>query len=112
MERNIESILSELGIDYLFYGTDRNNKTFRNVTTIQQGGEEDLCYCSLDGEDAISLISKSNAGIILCKKSLTDFINQGQKQQLQLSHKQQIILARSRYYFNSCLVRFSNKFVS
>jgi UDP-3-O-[3-hydroxymyristoyl] glucosamine N-acyltransferase len=92
MERNIESFLSELDIDYRFYGTTQNNKTFRNVTTIQQGREEDLCYCSFDGEDAISFISKSNAGIILCKKSLTDFINQGQKQQLQLSHKQQIIL--------------------
>jgi UDP-3-O-[3-hydroxymyristoyl] glucosamine N-acyltransferase len=92
MERNIESILSELSIDYHFYGNTHNKKTFRNVTTIQQGREEDLCYCSFDGEEAISLISRSNAGIILCKKSLKDYINQGQTQQLQLSPKQQIIL--------------------
>jgi hypothetical protein len=90
MERNIESILSELGIDYHFYGNTHNKKTFRNVTTIQQGRVEDLCYCSFDG--AISLISMSNAGIILCKKSLKDFINQGPNQQLKLPHKQQIIL--------------------
>ena len=77
MERNIESILSELSIDYRFYGNTHNKKTFSNVTSIQQGREEDLCYCSFDGEEAISLISKCNAGIILCKNSLGDFINQG-----------------------------------
>jgi UDP-3-O-[3-hydroxymyristoyl] glucosamine N-acyltransferase len=50
----------------------------------------------LDGEEAISLISKSNAGIILCKRSLEDSINQGQnQQQLQLSSKQQIILVNN-----------------
>jgi UDP-3-O-[3-hydroxymyristoyl] glucosamine N-acyltransferase len=76
MERNIESILSELGFDYQFYGNIRKNKTFRNVATIQQGKEEDLCYCSFEGDEAISLISKSNAGIILCKRSLEAFIDQ------------------------------------
>lgn len=95
MERNIESILSELGIDYHFYRNTKNKKTFRNVTTIQQGKEEDLCYCSFDGEEAISLISKSNAGIILCKRSLEDSINQGQNKQLQLSSRQQIILVNN-----------------
>jgi UDP-3-O-[3-hydroxymyristoyl] glucosamine N-acyltransferase len=63
MEKNIESILLELGIDYHLSGNIK--KTFRNVATIEQGKEEDLCYCSFDGEEALSLISKSNAGIIL-----------------------------------------------
>jgi UDP-3-O-[3-hydroxymyristoyl] glucosamine N-acyltransferase len=92
MERNIESILSELSIDYHFYGNTHNKKTFRNVTTIQHGREEDLCYCSFDGEEAISFISKCNAGIILCKNSLEDLINQEKNQQLRLSLKKQIIL--------------------
>jgi hypothetical protein len=43
MERNIELILSELGIDYQLYGSVK--KTFGNVATIQQAKEEDLCYC-------------------------------------------------------------------
>ena len=76
MEWNIESILSDLGIDYQFYRNTNNKKTFRNVKTIRQGGEEDLCYCSFDGEEAISLISQSSAGIILCKRSLEEFIDQ------------------------------------
>ena len=96
MERNIESILSELGIDYHFYGDTKKKETFRNVTTIQQGKEEDLCYCSFNGEEAISIISKSNAGIILCKTSLKEFIDNyylGQKsdEQLQQHSKQQLI---------------------
>jgi UDP-3-O-[3-hydroxymyristoyl] glucosamine N-acyltransferase len=106
VERNIESILSELGIDYHFYRNTKNKKTFRNVTTIQQGKEEDLCYCSFDGEEAISLISSSNAGIILCKRSLEDSINQGQNQQLQLSSKQQIILVNNP---RAAFIRIINK---
>jgi UDP-3-O-[3-hydroxymyristoyl] glucosamine N-acyltransferase len=45
------------------------------VATIQQGKEGDLCYCSFDGEEAVSLISKSSAGIILCKTNLEAFID-------------------------------------
>jgi UDP-3-O-[3-hydroxymyristoyl] glucosamine N-acyltransferase len=74
VEKSIESILFELGIDYRLYGNFK--KTFRNVATIEQGKEEDLCYCSFDGEEALSLISKSNAGIILCKGSLEKAIAQ------------------------------------
>lgn len=72
MEWNIESTLSDLGIDFQFYRNTQNKKTFRNVKTIQQGKQEDLCYCSFDGEEAISLISQSRAGIILCKRSLKE----------------------------------------
>jgi UDP-3-O-[3-hydroxymyristoyl] glucosamine N-acyltransferase len=77
MEINVESVLSDLGISYLFYGntSDKKEKTFRNVATIQQGKEDDLCYCSFDGEEAVSIISKSNAGIILCKNSLKEFLD-------------------------------------
>ena len=76
MEFNIESVLSDLGISYLFYGNTARKKTFKRVATIQQGKENDLCYCSFDGEEAISIISKSNAGIILCKNSLKESLDQ------------------------------------
>jgi UDP-3-O-[3-hydroxymyristoyl] glucosamine N-acyltransferase len=70
--------LSDLGIDYEFCGKakDLKKNKFRNVATIQQGRKQDLCYCSFDGEEAISIISKSNAGIILCKSSLKKLIDQ------------------------------------
>jgi UDP-3-O-[3-hydroxymyristoyl] glucosamine N-acyltransferase len=92
MEKCIESILFELGIDYRPYGDFK--KTFRNVATIEQGKEEDLCYCSFDGEEALSLISKSNAGIILCKGSLEKAIAQNH-QFSDLSKDQQLIFVEN-----------------
>jgi len=92
MEKSIESILFELGIDYRPYGNSK--KTFRNVATIEQGKEEDLCYCSFDGEEALSLISKSSAGIILCKGSLEEAIVQN-NQLSSLSKKQQLIFVEN-----------------
>ena len=75
MERDIEFILSDLGIDFQYLGNIKKQTKFSSVATIQQGKEEDLCYCSFDGKEALSLISKSNAGIILCKRSLEEFID-------------------------------------
>jgi UDP-3-O-[3-hydroxymyristoyl] glucosamine N-acyltransferase len=92
VEKSIEPILFELGIDYQPYGNSK--KTFRNVATIQQGKEEDLCYCSFDGEEALSLISKSNAGIILCKESLEKAIAQNY-QFSDLPKKQQLIFVEN-----------------
>jgi UDP-3-O-[3-hydroxymyristoyl] glucosamine N-acyltransferase len=77
MESNVESVLSDLGINYDFYGnTGDKKKPFRSVATIQQGKEGDLCYCSFDGEEAVSIISESNAGIVLCKNSLKEFLDE------------------------------------
>ncbi|HZA62090.1 MAG TPA: DapH/DapD/GlmU-related protein [Nitrososphaeraceae archaeon] len=91
MDISIESILSEIGIDYRLVGNIK--KTFRSIATIQQGKEDDLCYCSFDNEEAVSIISKSNAGIILCKNSLKESLDQYYqiwKNNTQLRH--QIIL--------------------
>ena len=45
----------------------------------------------LDGEEAVSLISKSSAGIILCEKGLEGFIDQyGQRlEDLHMKHERQ-----------------------
>jgi UDP-3-O-[3-hydroxymyristoyl] glucosamine N-acyltransferase len=91
MDISIESTLSDLGIDYRLNGNIK--RTFRSVATIQQGKEDDLCYCSFDGEEAISIISKSNAGIILCKNSLKRLLDQYfQVQRIKTPLNQQIIL--------------------
>jgi UDP-3-O-[3-hydroxymyristoyl] glucosamine N-acyltransferase len=91
MDIDIESVLFELGIDYRPYGDFK--KTFRNVATIEQGNEEDLCYCSFDGEEGLSLVSKSNAGIILCRGSLEKAI--AQYQFSDLSKDQQLIFVEN-----------------
>ena len=92
MERNIESILLELGIDFLLCGNIK--KTFSNIATIQQGKDGDLCYCSFEGEEALSLISKSNADIILCGEDLEKAIAQNY-QSSNLSKKQQFIFVNN-----------------
>src|ERR687891_1049506 len=95
MENNVESVLSDLGISYLLYGNDgdKKKKTFRRVATIQQGKEDDLCYCSFDGEEAVSIILKSNAGIILCKNSLKEPLDQYyQVRKSKASREHQIVL--------------------
>jgi hypothetical protein len=46
MESNIDSVLSDFGIRYHFYGNtaDKKKKIFRSLAIIQQGKEDDLCY--------------------------------------------------------------------
>src|SRR5918999_1811501 len=126
MERNIESILSDLGFDYRL--NDENiKKTFRSVATIQQGIEEDLCYCSFEGEEAVSLISKSHAGIILCKNSVESFMDQyyqratedkeqqqhlvleQQQKQKEQQHQQLIFVDNPRAVFIKIINKIYNK---
>ncbi|MFZ0202867.1 MAG: UDP-3-O-(3-hydroxymyristoyl)glucosamine N-acyltransferase [Nitrososphaeraceae archaeon] len=106
MEKNIESILLELGIDFRLCGNIK--KTFRNVATIQQGKDGDLCYCSFEGEEALSLISKSNADIILCGEDLEKAIAQNY-QSSNLSKKQQFIFVNNpRAAFIKIINKISN----
>jgi UDP-3-O-[3-hydroxymyristoyl] glucosamine N-acyltransferase len=111
MEWNIESTLSDLGIDFQFYRNTQNKKTFRNVKTIQQGKQEDLCYCSFDGEEAISLISQSSAGILLCKRSLEEFIDQyykGQKNDAQVQRSTIVLVDNPRAAFIKIINKIYN----
>jgi UDP-3-O-[3-hydroxymyristoyl] glucosamine N-acyltransferase len=67
MEWDIESLLSVLGVDYRSEGTRRKIK---GVSSIKEASDNELSFCYYEGEKAVSLLSKSNAGIILCKKSM------------------------------------------
>lgn len=108
MDKDIESILSELSIDYRLYGDIK--RTFRNVATIQQGKEEDLCYCSFEGEEAVSLIFKSNAGIILCKRSVRELVSRSNLFSHLLPKKQQfIVVDNPRAAFIKIINKIYNK---
>jgi UDP-3-O-[3-hydroxymyristoyl] glucosamine N-acyltransferase len=109
VERNIESILSDLGINYHFYGDTKKKETFRNIATIQQGKEEDLCYCSFDGEEAISIISKSNAEIILCKETLEQHIDQNYRSHFLTKNQQLIFVDNPRAAFIKIINKIYNK---
>jgi UDP-3-O-[3-hydroxymyristoyl] glucosamine N-acyltransferase len=123
MERDIELVLSDLGIDYELYGnaidnektnTKKKNKTFRSVATIERGKEHDLCYCSFEDEMAISMISKSDAGIILCKKTLKESIDLNYNSlslssNLSTSRKQLVFVDNPRAAFIKIINRIYNK---
>jgi UDP-3-O-[3-hydroxymyristoyl] glucosamine N-acyltransferase len=67
--RDIESILSDLEIDYQTKGLKENFKKIRNIAAIDEAKPTDLTFSSLSAETDSSGISNSNAGIILCDKS-------------------------------------------
>ena len=52
------------------YHTEGPAHTVTGVSSIFEAGQNDLVFCSWDGEKGISSISGSKAGIILCKNSL------------------------------------------
>jgi UDP-3-O-[3-hydroxymyristoyl] glucosamine N-acyltransferase len=70
---SIESMLSNLGFDLNVVGY--RTKMIEGVAEINNATENDLSFCSDDGQKAISCILSSNAGIILCKKSLLGFVS-------------------------------------
>jgi UDP-3-O-[3-hydroxymyristoyl] glucosamine N-acyltransferase len=64
---DIQSILSDIGIEYSFLGPQ---KMITGVSSLKEATQDDLSFCWYEGENAASLISESKAGVILCKKSI------------------------------------------
>jgi UDP-3-O-[3-hydroxymyristoyl] glucosamine N-acyltransferase len=73
MEENIESLLSNMGINYRREGPER--KKIKGVSSIKDAREDELSFCYHEGEKGVSLISKSNAGVILCKMSMEGLVH-------------------------------------
>ena len=67
---DIESILSDLEVDYQVIGSRANFKKIRSVAAIDDATPYDLTFSSGNNEKAASILSKSNAGIILCNRSI------------------------------------------
>ena len=72
MEWDIKSLLESQNISYTCAGTDRKVKGAAAISVAQ---DTDLSFCYHVGEKGISLISQSNAGIIICNPSMEGFIN-------------------------------------
>lgn len=67
MVYDVTAILSDVGIDYKLEGSF--NK-IDGSSSIEEATERDLSFCSSKGAEAISSISKSAAGYILCNSSM------------------------------------------
>ena len=72
---NIESLLSNLGVEYQKNGPTQG-KIISGVASIKEATEDELSFCYHEGEKGASLISQSKAGVILCKKALEGLIQQ------------------------------------
>jgi UDP-3-O-[3-hydroxymyristoyl] glucosamine N-acyltransferase len=77
MKWDIEYILSRLKLDFQLEGRiyNKNKKRIRGVASITRATDQDITFCSSGGEGAISSISKCDAGVILCKKSLEGLVS-------------------------------------
>jgi len=95
-EFDIKSMLSNLNIDYKIEGD--TGKKIKNISSITNAKPDDLSFCYYEGDKAVDLISKSKAGVILCKKSLHGLVHPRQGAQL-------IFLDKPRYVF----VNLANK---
>jgi UDP-3-O-[3-hydroxymyristoyl] glucosamine N-acyltransferase len=73
MEYDIDSLLLNLGNNN--YTSQGIKKKVKGYAPITEATENDISFCWYDGERALSLISNSNAGVILCKKSLEGHIS-------------------------------------
>ena len=74
VEFDVESVLSGLDIGYET-SDSKKAPVVNGVASLVDASRHDLSFCSSGGEYGAYLISKSDAGVILCKKSVQDFIS-------------------------------------
>jgi UDP-3-O-[3-hydroxymyristoyl] glucosamine N-acyltransferase len=79
MSIDIKQELTNLGIDYNDEGNDIQIEKF---SSINESKNHDATFCYYIGDKAIDHISKSNAGVILCKKDMMGKIHPKDGQQL------------------------------
>ena len=70
---DVESILASLDIRYET-SNGKIAKIVKGVASLADASKDDLSFCSSNGEYGAYMISKSDAGVILCKKSVQAFI--------------------------------------
>ncbi|MDQ4073892.1 MAG: UDP-3-O-(3-hydroxymyristoyl)glucosamine N-acyltransferase, partial [Thermoproteota archaeon] len=66
--------MNTLGYDYSLFGEERIQ--INNISPIEKGDSSDLSFCSSDDKEGLESILNSKSGIILCKKTLEDYIRQ------------------------------------
>ena len=76
----IEQELNQLGYSFESEGSRKVQVT--KFSSITDAGSTDISFCYHEGDKAINYISKSNAGIILCKESMIGKVNPKDGQQL------------------------------
>lgn len=71
MEWDIESLLSNLGVNYVAEGSKRK---IERASSIKEATQCDLSFCWHEGKKGLKLISDSKAGVIFCKKNMEGLV--------------------------------------
>ncbi len=69
----IETLLQSFDLDFTIEG--KKNKPVKDISSLDKGTSKDLSFCANEGYRAALSISKSNSGIILCKKNMEGFVH-------------------------------------
>lgn len=80
MSIDIEHELNQLKYSFEIEGT--KNVQVKKFSSITDARLTDISFCYYEGDKAIDYISRSNAGIILCKESMRGKVNPKKGQQL------------------------------
>ncbi|VFJ13111.1 UDP-3-O-(3-hydroxymyristoyl)glucosamine N-acyltransferase [Candidatus Nitrosocosmicus franklandus] len=73
MTIDVSKELNDLGYEFESKGSSKVYEA--KFSSITDANPTDISFCYYDGDKAINYISRSNAGIILCKNSIRDKIN-------------------------------------
>jgi UDP-3-O-[3-hydroxymyristoyl] glucosamine N-acyltransferase len=76
LEWDPELMLSNLGIEYSSVG--RRTK-IKGISSLKEATENELSFCWYEGDRALSVITDSKAGAILCKRSIEDMVTSNSK---------------------------------
>jgi UDP-3-O-[3-hydroxymyristoyl] glucosamine N-acyltransferase len=74
---DIVSVLSNLGINFELEGSKIR---VQGIGSIDEATESDLAFCKYVDQKGLSYISRSKAGVILCKKEMQGLVHPNSKQ--------------------------------
>ena len=70
----IESILDDVGEAHTVVG-ETPERTFKDVESINYATADQISFCPSVGVEASNTISRTNAGVVLCKKEIEAFMS-------------------------------------
>ncbi len=72
---SLETIMNSLGMDYSLSGSKKILKNIKNFASLSEASNSEITFCSSNSKDAVDLISKSRAGVVICSKELEENLN-------------------------------------
>ena len=98
MSIEIKQELDHLGYSFESEGREVHVKNFSSITEAES---TDISFCYYEEDKAINYISKSNAGIILCKKSMMGKINPKNGQQFYFLDNPRLVFVQLFQKYNN-----------